>query len=126
MTCHPRSPGTRAPQLRAAWDTAWFAGPSLLLRSGSDPGSAWGPLPLFTWLFVSVPGAAEKPYMVEEAVSYNELDYISVSAAWVRSALLEGAGVGGLVLTSPATGVSGASWWGVFVRRSVHGERFGQ
>lgn len=31
-------------------------------------------------LFVSVPGAAEKPYMVEEAVSYNELDYISVSA----------------------------------------------
>lgn len=33
-------------------------------------------------LFVSVPGAAEKPYMVEEAVSYNELDYISVSAVW--------------------------------------------
>lgn len=24
-------------------------------------------------------GAAEKPYFVEEAVSYNELDYISVS-----------------------------------------------
>ncbi len=24
-------------------------------------------------------GAAEKPYSVEEAVSYNELDYISVS-----------------------------------------------
>lgn len=30
--------------------------------------------------------------MVEEAVSYNELDYISVSAARVRSALLGGAG----------------------------------
>ncbi|XP_019355567.1 pleckstrin homology domain-containing family M member 2 isoform X7 [Alligator mississippiensis] len=25
-----------------------------------------------------VPGAAEKPYLVEEAVSYNELDYVSV------------------------------------------------
>lgn len=25
-------------------------------------------------------GAAEKPYLVEEAVSYNELDYVSVSA----------------------------------------------
>lgn len=24
-------------------------------------------------------GAAEKPYLVEETVSYNELDYISVS-----------------------------------------------
>lgn len=40
-----------------------------------------GPVPPFTWLSVSVPGAAEKPYMVEEAVSYNELDYISVSLA---------------------------------------------
>lgn len=29
--------------------------------------------------FSHSPGAAEKPYMVEEAVSYNELDYISVS-----------------------------------------------
>lgn len=38
-----------------------------------------GAVPPFTWLSVSVPGAAEKPYMVEEAVSYNELDYISVS-----------------------------------------------
>lgn len=37
-----------------------------------------------------LPGAAEKPYMVEEAVSYNELDYISVSAARVGSALLGG------------------------------------
>ena len=27
------------------------------------------------------PGAAEKPYTVEEAVSYNELDYISVRGA---------------------------------------------
>lgn len=26
-------------------------------------------------------GAAEKPYTVEEAVSYNELDYLSVSPA---------------------------------------------
>ena len=49
-------------------------------------------MPPFTWLFVSVPGAAEKPYMVEEAVSYNELDYISVGAAWLGSALLRGAG----------------------------------
>lgn len=44
-----------------------------------------GPVPPFTWLSVSVPGAAEKPYMVEEAVSYNELDYISVSPARVGS-----------------------------------------
>lgn len=28
----------------------------------------------------SLSGAAEKPYLVEEAVSYNELDYVSVSA----------------------------------------------
>lgn len=43
-------------------------------------GQRWGPLsPVVTRLFVSVPGAAEKPYMVEEAVSYNELDYVSVS-----------------------------------------------
>lgn len=27
----------------------------------------------------SVAGAADKPYTVEEAVSYNELDYLSVS-----------------------------------------------
>lgn len=27
-------------------------------------------------------GAAEKPYLVEEAVSYNELDYVSVSGGW--------------------------------------------
>lgn len=26
-------------------------------------------------------GATEKPYLVEEAVSYNELDYVSVSPA---------------------------------------------
>lgn len=44
-----------------------------------------GPVPPFTWLSVSVPGAAEKPYMVEEAVSYNELDYISVSPAGMSS-----------------------------------------
>lgn len=30
--------------------------------------------------------------MVEEAVSYNELDYISVSAAWVGSDVLGEAG----------------------------------
>ena len=30
-------------------------------------------------LCFSSSGAAEKPYMVEEAVSYNELDYVSVS-----------------------------------------------
>ena len=66
--------------------------------------------------------------MVEEAVSYNELDYISVSAAWVGSALLGGAGGegGGSVLTSLAAGVSGASRWGVSVGRSVPGEHFGQ
>lgn len=29
------------------------------------------------WCLLS--GAAEKPYLVEEAVSYNELDYVSVS-----------------------------------------------
>lgn len=36
---------------------------------------------LFTFVVVSYcfSGAAEKPYSVEEAVSYNELDYISVS-----------------------------------------------
>lgn len=32
------------------------------------------------WLYLfSSTGAAEKPYTVEEAVSYNELDYLSVS-----------------------------------------------
>lgn len=46
--------------------------------------------------------------MVEEAVSYNELDYISVSAAW-----------GGSVLTSLLAGLSGASQWGVFGGLSV-------
>lgn len=30
-----------------------------------------------TWCSVS--GAADKPYTVEDAVSYNELDYLSVS-----------------------------------------------
>lgn len=49
-------------------------------------------MPPFTWLSVSVPGAAEKPYMVEEAVSYNELDYISVSQARGSSHLPRGEG----------------------------------
>ncbi|ETE66128.1 Pleckstrin-likey domain-containing family M member 2, partial [Ophiophagus hannah] len=31
------------------------------------------------YMYLIRKGAAEKPYMVEEAVSYNELDYISVS-----------------------------------------------
>lgn len=30
-------------------------------------------------LWCSVSGAADKPYTVEDAVSYNELDYLSVS-----------------------------------------------
>lgn len=30
-------------------------------------------------LLLSSTGAAEKPYTVEDAVSYNELDYLSVS-----------------------------------------------
>lgn len=38
---------------------------------------------LFVFVFADLchwfSGAAEKPYCVEEAVSYNELDYISVS-----------------------------------------------
>lgn len=51
-----------------------------------------GAVPPFTWLSVSVPGAAEKPYMVEEAVSYNELDYISVSQARGSSHLPRGEG----------------------------------
>ena len=33
------------------------------------------------FLAVEPAGAAEKPYTVEEAVSYNELDYISVRDA---------------------------------------------
>lgn len=70
----------RALQLCAAGDVAGLAGPSLLLCSGLDAGSAGLLCPHSCCSFVSVPGAAEKPYMVEEAVSYNELDYISVSA----------------------------------------------
>jgi len=58
--------------------------------------------------------------MVEEAVSYNELDYISVSAAWVGGASL---GVG----PHPSgRRVLGAPWWGGFVGLSVPRERFDQ
>lgn len=32
----------------------------------------------------SLSGATEKPYLVEEAISYNELDYVSVSSALQR------------------------------------------
>lgn len=73
-----------------------------------------GPVPPFTWLSVSVPGAAEKPYMVEEAVSYNELDYISVSTARAGSPG-EPEASGGSVFTCLGVKVPGASQWGVFV-----------
>lgn len=33
-------------------------------------------------------GAAEKPYTVEDAVSYNELDYLSVSGVHIKSLFL--------------------------------------
>ena len=36
-------------------------------------------------LLFSSTGAAEKPYTVEEAVSYNELDYLSVSVLHNRT-----------------------------------------
>lgn len=72
-----------------------------------------GPVPPFMWLSVSVPGAAEKPYMVEEAVSYNELDYISVSPARVGSPG-EPEASGGSVLACPGVKMSGASQWDVF------------
>ncbi|KAF2980413.1 hypothetical protein EK904_010539, partial [Melospiza melodia maxima] len=49
-----------------------------LIRKGAAAEGVQCAVPPLTWLSVSVPGAAEKPYMVEEAVSYNELDYISV------------------------------------------------
>lgn len=62
------------------------------------------PLPPFMQLFVSVPGAAEKPYMVEEAVSYNELDYISVSAGGEQGESR------GSVPTSLAVEMSAATW----------------
>lgn len=73
-----------------------------------------GPVPPFTWLSVSVPGAAEKPYMVEEAVSYNELDYISVSPAGAGSPG-EPEASGGSVFACPGVNVPGASQQGVFV-----------
>lgn len=73
-----------------------------------------GPVPPLTWLSVSVPGAAEKPYMVEEAVSYNELDYISVSPAGAGGPG-EAEASGESALTYPGVKVPGASQWGVFV-----------
>lgn len=34
------------------------------------------------------PGAAEKPYTVEDAVSYNELDYLSVSFSHLSMSII--------------------------------------
>ncbi len=43
-------------------------------------------LHVFDPLFSSA-GAAEKPYTVDDAVSYNELDYLSVSVLHMKGLL---------------------------------------
>lgn len=58
-------------------------------------------------------GAAEKPYLVEEAVSYNELDYVSVSSGSAVGVCCRAGLLGPLTLRAAERGLSPATAPGV-------------
>lgn len=58
-------------------------------------------------------GATEKPYLVEEAVSYNELDYVSVSSGSTVGVCCRAGLLGPLTLRAAERGLSPATAPGI-------------